>query len=358
MSDSGDKTEEATPKRKQEAREKGQVARSTDLNGAVVLLVGTLVLGATFPRIWADMQEGMRNGLLLTAHADDVVRPEGVAGLGAATAQQVFSILAPLAVGVVIAAVVVNLAQVGMKPSPKALIPDFKKLDPIKGAKNVFGMNSIVEGVKSLAKMLVVGGVVAAVLLPRIDEVAALTGISPAQFANELGRNAMTIARNAAVVYLVIGAFDVGWQRHRHRKQMKMSLSDVRREFRQQELPSEVKQQQRQRAAESSRNRMMAAIPQADVVVTNPTHFAVALAYDPEKSAPTVVAKGQDLIALRIRAIAREHDVQIVENKPLARALHRQVEVGHAIPEELFQAVAEVLAFVYRVDRRRRARLA
>ena len=357
MSD-GDKTEEATPKRKEEAREKGQVARSVDLNGAVVLLAGLVTMGATAPGAWSSLQEEMRAGLMATAHADELVTQDAIPRLLTEAGVAIAAILAPIAVAVVIAGVVVNLAQVGLKPSPKALKPDFKKLDPISGAKNVFGPNALVEGAKSLAKLLVVAAVVAAVLLPRIHELLLMTGIGPGELAVELGSTAMTIARNAAIVYLVIGAVDVVWQRKRHAKQLRMSVEEVRREQRQQELPAEVKRQQRQRAAETTRNRMMAAIPTADVVITNPTHFAVALAYDPERAAPTVVAKGQDLIALRIRQTAREHGVQVVENRPLARALHRQVPLGHPIPEELFQAVAEVLAFVYRVDRRRRAKIA
>jgi len=315
-------------------------------------------MAVTAPAAWSAMQEEMRQALLSGPRAEELVTLDGVPRLLTESGAVVARILAPIAVAVVIAGVVVNLAQVGLKPSPEALKPNLKKLDPIAGAKNVFGINALVEGAKSLAKVLVVGAVVAAALLPRIDELTALTGIGPAAFAAELGSSAMTIARNAALVYLVIGAVDVVWQRKRHAKQLRMSVDEVRREHRQQELPAEVRRQQRQRAADMTRNRMIAAIPTADVVVTNPTHFAVALRYEPGTSAPTVVAKGQDLIALRIRQVAREHGVQVVENKPLARALHRQIAIGQAIPEELFQAVAEVLAFVYRVDRRRRAKIA
>jgi flagellar biosynthetic protein FlhB len=157
------------------------------------------------------------------------------------------------------------------------------------------------------------------------------------------------IAQRAAFAYLVIALADVAYQRWRHEKQLKMDKQEVKDEYKQQELPSEVKAQQRRRAMELARARMMDAVPTADVVVTNPTHYSVALRYSAEALAPVVVAKGQDLVALRIREVAREAGVMVVPDPPLARAIHGSVDVGRMIPEELFQAVAELLAYVYRV---------
>jgi flagellar biosynthetic protein FlhB len=168
-----------------------------------------------------------------------------------------------------------------------------------------------------------------------------------------LGTSVKGIALRAGFVYLVIGAADLSWQKHRHTKSLRMSHQEVRMEHKQEELPPEVRGAIRRRQQEASRNRMMAAVPTADVVIMNPTHFAVALKYDPDSSAPTVVAKGQDILALKIRDLGRENGVHVTENPPLARALYAQVDVGHAIPEELFQAVAEVLAVVFRAARRR-----
>ncbi|WP_026911696.1 flagellar biosynthesis protein FlhB [Patulibacter minatonensis] len=349
---SDDKTEKATPKRENEAREKGQVARSTDLNGAVVLLVGLSVLAMLGPRMVAEMKTMMTDGFVLAGHPDAMDSQEDVVSLGGELTRWFVALLAPLAFAIALAAVVANLGQVGVKLTPKALKPDMKRLNPIQGFKNVFGPNALVEGTKSLVKLAVVAGVVAVAVLPRIDEIATTTGMDPQVLLATMGSDVKGIALRAAAVYLLIGAADVFWQKHRHAKSMRMSMQDVKMEHKQEELPPEVRAQMRRRQHEASRGRMMAAVPTADVVIMNPTHFAVALSYDPTRIAPTVVAKGQDLVALRIRDLARESGVHVTENPPLARALHRQVDVGHAIPEELFQAVAEVLAHVYRVSRR------
>jgi flagellar biosynthetic protein FlhB len=170
-----------------------------------------------------------------------------------------------------------------------------------------------------------------------------------------LAKEVLSIVQRAAFAYLVIAAADVTWQRHRFAKQMKMEKQEVKDEFKQQELPSEVKSHQRRRSMELSRARMMDAVPTADVIVTNPTHFSVALRYDSEQPAPIVVAKGQDILAFRIRELASERGIPVVPDPPLARALYASVDVGRMIPEELFQAVAQLLAYVYRVAGARRA---
>jgi flagellar biosynthesis protein FlhB len=190
-------------------------------------------------------------------------------------------------------------------------------------------------------------------VLPKLDEFAAMVGTPPRQLLAQLASTIFSIAQRAAIAYLVIGAIDYVWQRYRNEKSMKMDKQSVKDEVKQNDLPAEVKGAIRRRQIMAARARMMADVPQADVVVTNPTHYAVALRYDPEQSAPQVVAKGVDLVAKRIREIAAESGVAIVPDPPLARSLHASVEVGHVIPEELYQAVAQLLAFVYRTARRR-----
>ncbi|WP_210493783.1 flagellar biosynthesis protein FlhB [Patulibacter sp. SYSU D01012] len=349
-----DKTEEATPKRQQEAREKGQVARSNDLNGAVVLLVGLFALGANGPKMFAGMREAMRESFVRAAHPEQVGHAADLNSLATSTAMLIAQLLLPIAASVAIAAVAINLLQVRWQLTPKAMKPDFRKLNPLQGAKNVFGINAVVETVKSLLKLGIVAGVVAVAVLPRIHEVATFTGLDPQTLLALLGENTMSIAQRAAMVYIVIGAVDFGYQKHRHAKSLRMTKQEVKMEYRQQELPAEVRSQIRRRQSEASRARMMEDVATADVVLMNPTHFAVALRYDPAEAAPRVVAKGQDLLALKIRDLGREAGVAVVENPPLARALYRQVEVGHAIPEDLFQAVAEVLAFVFRMSNARK----
>jgi flagellar biosynthetic protein FlhB len=252
-----------------------------------------------------------------------------------------------------VAGVLVNVAQVGGKPRVQALTPDPKRLNPLTGAKNLLGPNGMFEGAKSIVKMLAIGAVVAHALLPRLEEYAAMVGTPPQQLLGELASTIYAIAQRGAIAYLLIGAVDYVWQRYRNEKSMKMDKQSVKDEAKQNDLPAEVKGAIRRRQIMAARARMMADVPQADVVVTNPTHYAVALRYDPHQSAPEVVAKGVDLVAAKIREIAADAGVPIVPDPPLARSLHASLEVGQLIPEEMFQAVAQLLAFVYRTAGRR-----
>jgi flagellar biosynthetic protein FlhB len=245
------------------------------------------------------------------------------------------------------------VAQVKWRPSAHALKPDPKRLNPLQGAKQLFGPAGLVNGGKSIAKVLAVGAVVALAVFPQLTQLGALVGMPPAALAAKLTSTVLAIALRATAVYLLIGAIDYFYQRHRLEKSLRMDKQEVKEEAKQHALPPEVRSALRRRQLQAARARMMAAVPQADVVVTNPTHYAVALLYDGSKPAPEVIAKGQDLVAAQIRRIAEEHDVPIVPDPPLARSLHASVEVGQQIPEELFQAVAAVLAFVYRVARRK-----
>jgi flagellar biosynthetic protein FlhB len=341
----GERTEKATPKKRDEARKKGQVARSMDLNGAVVLLASLLALSAFAPAMFHRMADASRELLRWTAQPE-VVGQEGLGRVLSSVASAWLLSVAPIAATCLIAGVLTSLAQVGLKPAPQALKPDPKRLNPISGAKQIFGTHALFEGAKSIVVLAV---------LPKLDELAALVGMPPAVLLPELGRQVLAIAQRAAFAYLVIAIADVAYQRWRHEKNLKMDKQEVKDEHKQQELPSEVKSQQRRRAMELARARMMDAVPTADVVVTNPTHYSVALRYSAEALAPVVVAKGQDLVALRIREIARDAGVMVVPDPPLARAIHGTVDVGRMIPEELFQAVAELLAYVYRVAGRQTA---
>ena len=348
----GEKTEKATPKRRDEARKKGQVARSADLNSAIVLLASLMALSAFAPNLVTTLEAAMRDAFAL------IQTPEVVdhRGLGAVTVAQVKAVglaTAPVILVCMVAGVLANVAQVGGRPRVSSITPDPRRLNPISGAKNLFGPNGVFEGGKSIVKLLVIGAVAAQMLLPRLDQYAAMVGMPAQQLMGELASTIFTIAQRGAVAYLLIGVVDYVWQRYRNEKSMKMDKQSVQDEHKQNDLPAEVKGAIRRRQIQAARARMMADVPQADVVVTNPTHYAVALRYDPHKSAPEVVAKGVDLVAKKIREIAREAGVPIVPDPPLARSLHASVEVGQVIPEEMFQAVAQLLAFVYRTAGRR-----
>jgi flagellar biosynthesis protein FlhB len=348
------KTEKATPKKRADARQKGQVARSQDVNGAVVLIASVLALSAFGPGMMRRMEEATI-GVLAFVSEPQIVNTASVPELFMTVGQHIALAAAPVIAVCALAGVVANVGQIGLKPSPKALKPDFKKLNPLTGAKNLFGVNAAVETVKGVLKIGAVGGIVALVVFPRLEEMAGLVGMPAQALLPHLATTVLRTAQWAAGAYLAIAAIDLFYQRHRFEKNLKMDKEEVKQEHKQAELPAEIKGAQRRRAMELARARMMDAVPTADVVVTNPTHFSVALKYDADKPAPVVVAKGTDHLALRIRREAADHGVAVVPDPPLARALYASVDVGRMIPEELFQGVAQLLAYVYKVAGRRAA---
>jgi flagellar biosynthesis protein FlhB len=349
-----EKTEKATPKKRGEARDKGQVARSMELNGAVVMLAGLLALSAFGPALMRSLEEVTTSVLELIAHPQ-VVSAAGLPSLLRDVGAHVGLALAPLLAACLVAGVGINVLQVGLKPAKQALKPDLRRLDPMKGMKNLLSPNSAVEAAKGLFKVLIVGAVVCLALLPKLDDMAGLVGIAPGDLLPTAAGGALHIAQRAAIAYLFIAFADLFWQRRRFEKSLRMDKQEIKEELKQQDLPREVRTALRRKAIEAARRRMMDDVPTADVVVTNPTHFSVALRYDGAHAAPVVVAKGQDHVALRIREIARAAGVAVVPDPPLARSLHASVEIGQMIPEELYQAVAQLLAYVYRVAGRRAA---
>ena len=348
----GEKTEKATPKKRNEARKKGSVAKSADLNGAVVMFAALFALSATAPHLVEVLQSSMRDAFALAA-SPGVVNHRGLGPLISSQGKAAALAAAPVILTCLAAALLVNIAQVGGKPHMTALKPDPKRLNPLNGFKNIYGPNALFEGGKNLVKVGAVGAVTALGVLPKLDELAALVGMPPAELMPVLAHTVLGIAQRAGAAYLLIGIVDYVYQRYRHEKSLKMDKQEVKEEHKSTELPPEVRGAIRRRQMQQARARMMADVPTADVVVTNPTHFAVALRYDPQKAAPEVVAKGSDLLAKKIREIAAESGVPVIADPPLARSLHASVEVGHVIPEELYQAVAQLLAFVYRTARRK-----
>jgi len=348
----GEKTEKATPKKREQARKKGSVAKSADLNGAVVMFAALFALSATAPHLVEVLEQSMRSAIALMS-TPDVVNHRGLGPLLSAQVRSAGLAAAPVALTCLAAGVLINVAQVGGKPHIGALKPDPKRLNPISGFKNIYGPNALFEGAKNIFKVAAVGAVTALGVLPNLDQFAALVGMPPAEFLSTVGHMVLSIAQRAAAAYLVIGLVDYAYQRYRHEKTLKMDKQEVKEEHKSTELPAEVRGAIRRRQMQQARARMMSDVPTADVVVTNPTHFAVALKYDAEKAAPEVVAKGSDLLAQKIREIAADSGVPVIADPPLARSLHASVEVGHQIPEELYQAVAGLLAFVYRMARRR-----
>jgi flagellar biosynthetic protein FlhB len=349
-----ERTEKATPKHRKRAREKGQVARSSDLGGASVLIAGLLAVSVMGPRIVTAGAATFREMLGEIAHPGRATTAAGLNGLMHSTLSTIILAVAPIAGTCMVAGVLAGVAQVGFSPTTHVLKPDFRRINPASGLRNLLGPNLPFEVLKASAKVAVVGVVAGLALLPGLTDLVSKVGIPPAALGVLLGQRALGIAQRAAFAYLAIGLIDYGWKRFRHEKQLKMTKQQVKDETRQYGVSAEVKMALRRRQMQAARARMMAAVPDADVVVTNPTHFAVALRYDGSRTAPVLVAKGQDLIAAQIRRVAEENDVPVVADPPLARALHQSVEIGQVIPEELYAAVARVLAFVYRLAGRKR----
>jgi len=350
-----DKTEKPTPKRRKEARDKGQVARSVELSGGATLVGGLIGIIAFGPKIVTDAGEAMTAIWGQIANGGAVTSSSGLHSLEQLVLKVMLQTVAPIAGICVTVGVLVNVAQVGLRPSTQALGPNFERLNPAAGFKNKFGKQAGFEAGKSLAKVAIVGAAAAMSLVPMITHLSTGVGATPGALGSLMFSGAKSIAIRVLAVYILIAVADYVWQKRQFEKNLKMTKQEVKDESRNQDLPPEVKSAIRRRRILQARARMMAAVPHADVVVTNPTHYAVALVYDGTKPAPVVVAKGKNLIAAQIRRIATENGVPIVPDPPLARSLHASVELDQMIPAELYAAVAQLLAHVYRMAGRKAA---
>lgn len=354
--DQAQRTEPATPKKKEDARKKGQVAQSRDLQSAAVLCGAALALAATGIGIGHALSAGMRTSFDLAARPPDSLASFYAAllqlSLPSALALMPLLIVAPLSAGAL------QFVQVGPMFSPEAMQLRWDRLDLVKGLGRMVKVDRWVELAKTVAKVVLISLAAWWAFVPELDRVfglsAATLGESIGTFGELLGR----VVVATLSVLIVIAAIDVAFQRKNHDKQLRMSKREVRDELKQSEGDSQLRSRFRARQRELSSSRMIAAVAEATVVVTNPTHFAVALRYDRgQMAAPEVVAKGKDRVAARIRDAAEQAGVPIIEEPPLARLLHRTCQIGHEIPTNLFQAVAEVLALVQRVnDNRAQAR--
>ncbi len=345
-----ERTERATPKRLKEAREGGQVPRSRELSTTLVLLAGAGCLYGAGHYMSGHLVEHMRAGLQF--RSEWIESPEGIERVFGASIARALVDLAPLLGTVFAAALAAPLVLGGWTFSTQAFAPDFSRLSPIAGFKRIFGWHGLVELLKALAKCLLVGGVAAIVIYAFMDEAIAL-GRMPVDRGIAAAGNLVGTAfiwMSAALV--IIAAVDVPFQLWEYQKRLRMSRHDVREEMKETDGRPEVKSRIRQLQQQLARRRMMAEVPKADVVITNPTHYAVALRYDPLKMrAPRVVAKGADLVALAIRRVAEAHKVPTFESPHLARALYRSVDIGKEIPGGLYIAVAQVLTYIYQMHR-------
>ena len=346
-----DKTEDATPRRRQEARKEGQVARSVELNSALVLLSALLILKLTGPTLVDRVRSVAVNSFTRFPEADLLVGDVGSDLVRSLL--QVGTAVAPLLLGVAVVGFMSGAVQVGLVLSGKALQPKGERLNPLSGIARMFSVRSAVELAKSVAKIAVVGYIVYSFIRDKYTDIAGLPGGDYLTTCGQIGQLTWELLFRTAIALLVIAGLDYMFQRKQLEKQLRMTKQEVKEDFKRTEGDPVLKSRIKQRQREMAQRRMMQEVPKADVVVANPTHYAVALKYDADvKPAPVVVAKGQRLVALRIREIAEENGVPIVENVQLARALYASVEVGDEIPADLYQAVAEILAYVYRLSHR------
>ena len=354
----GEKTEEPTAKKLSDARNEGQVAKGKDLTSAVMLLVLFMVLRFTVGNMGEGFIECFNKnytqiGDLFTSTHGEYNMQYTIALIQSAALDMLKLLIPFFGIGFIIA-IVIELAQVKWKPTSKPLQPKLSKFNPINGIKRMFSVRTLVSLIKQIVILVVIFIVVYNKLKSRMSDIYMLYDIPLISAIMLLGDIIFDIGTVICVIYTIIVIADYVFEKRKFRKDMMMTKQEVKDEWKNTEGNPEVKNKIRQKMSEVSRRRMMQAVPEADVVITNPTHFAVALKYEQNKGkAPVVVAKGEDYLAAKIKEAARENNIEIVENKPLARMLYYNVELDEEIPPELYQAVAEVLAFVYNIKNKR-----
>jgi len=346
--DDSQKTEEPTSKKLEESRKKGEVPLSREMNNWVMLLAGTIVvlgMGGTLMKSFAKIFKGlMENSYQLHL---------GYGGVGAILGElfaDTFVIMLVPVLFLLVAAFLGPFVQIGPLFAPESLKPSLSKISPMAGVKRLFSMRSMFEFLKGLLKISLIGFISYLLLSPYFDSVDHYVGLPIPQMLSEFSELFLRLMAGILVVLFILAIIDVLYQRMEHMKKMRMSRKEIKDEHRQTDGDPMVKGKLRQLRMQKAQQRMMQSVPEATVVITNPTHYAIALKYDGETmDAPLCVAKGMDDVALRIREVAGENDIQVIENKPLARAMYDVVEIDEVIPEEHFQAVAEIISYVYKL---------
>lgn len=349
MAESNDqeKTEPATPKKRDDARKKGQVAKSKEVSSVLVLLSALTVFYFVGGWMFGQLMEITQTVLQKTAYWSPTI--EDAHAMAWELFTKVIVILSPLIASVIIAAVAGNVLQTGFMIANEAMTPKLEKLNPLTGFKTLVSVSSLVELIKSIFKIIVIGGISYSVLNGVLDQIPGLVDLTPAMSLIFFGEVALKMGYYVCLLLIILTASDVFFQRWKFEKDMRMTKQEVKDENKQREGDPQVRGRIRATQREMAMRRMMEAVPDATVVITNPTHLAIAIKFERMMPAPTVVAKGAGNIAERIKQIATEHDIPVIEQKPLARTLFKTVEIGAYIPVDLYHAVAEILAYVYRL---------
>jgi len=344
---SGEKTEKATPKKKQDARKKGQVAKSQDISTAIVMLACfflLFLLGGYLKEHIVDIFH-----LAFIQYIGMPLTEKSIQVIFIQMLEKAALIVIPVMAAAMIGGLLANYLQIGFLFTTETLQFKLSKINPIQGFKRIFSWRALVEFLKSILKISFVGFLVFLVVRSRMNDILILSQKSLEAALATLANIVITVGLFASLLLLVLGIMDYFYQKYDHEKNIRMSKQDIKDEYKNIEGDPLIKSKIKQRQREMAMQRMMAEVPNADVVITNPTHYAIAIKYDESKmDAPYVVAKGVDFVAQKIKFIAKENDVVMIENRPLARALYDQTEIGQVIPEDFFKAVAEILAFVYK----------
>ena len=346
-----DRTEQATPERLKKAREEGQIPTSEEVPSALVLVFLLVALVVCGPSLLSYFAAEMRQGLECKSNAGDIA---GMSSLLKGKTISAMLVMTPVMLAVIVGSVLASILAGGWTFSTTAIKLNWERISPFAGAKNLFSGRSVFHLAVSMAKLVVIGWIVWSYLCDKLASLPALHWCSPEGLLVAIGQLSMGAAGRVAVAMVAIAAADLIYQRWSFKRKMRMTRQEVKEERKQYELPVEVKVRMRAMQIAAVRKRMLRSVPTADVVIANPTHYAVALKYDPARmDAPIVVAKGADFLCQTIKDIAAKHGVPIVERPELARALYSAADEGESVPETLFVAVAEVLAMIYRVRKKR-----
>lgn len=348
-----DKTEEPTAKKRADAKKKGQVGRSTEISTAFVLLTGFFVLKVLWENIYTSIADYTT---YIFTHLNQPVDTENISRLFIGIMEILATTALPIMLAIMIIGLGVNFFQVGLNFNTEAIGFKLDKLNPINGFGRIFSKRSLVELFKSLFKIAVIGYFLYTILSQQLLVMPQFIYFDLGTSLEQMSKIIFSMSFEVIGVIMVLGFLDYGYQKWQTTQDLKMSKQEVKDEMKQSEGDPQIKGKIKQKQRQMAMSRMMQEVPKADVIVTNPTHFAVALQYHKGMQAPLVIAKGQDFVAQKIKKLARESSVPIVENRPLARALFASTNIGDAVPAELYQAVAEVLAYVYRLKHRVRPR--
>ena len=347
-----EKTEAPTEKKRRESREEGQVAFSKELSSAALLAGIVLILVATSPIILDAMEQLMTQIFQELAQGEEL-SIDGIFILSEEILSIILPAFAPFVAVIILVGIFSSVLQVGVQVTFKAITPKFNKISPLTGLKRLFSSQSLADFLKSMAKLIIVGFVGYLTYIDKITDLNGLSVLSPGSILNYNFTVVAEVAGKIVLALIAIAIFDYFYQRWHHEQQMMMTKQEVKDETKQTEGDPQLKARIRQIQREMSNARMMQEVPKADAVIVNPTHFSVAILYDREiMTAPEVTAKGADHLALRMRTVARENNVPILERPELARDLYANVEIGDDIPERFYKAIAEILAFVYRLRKR------